>query len=35
MRMYSPIETSPIPTVDHVGVRYFLWIRANLAGIAL
>src|SRR6478672_6425689 len=29
------IETTPIQIVESVGVRYFGWIRANRAGIAL
>src|ERR1700712_3468198 len=29
------IETAPIQIVDSVGVRYFGWIFANRAGIAL
>ena len=29
------MDTRPMPMVAQVGVRYFLWIRANLVGIAL
>ncbi len=35
MTAYSAIDTTPITTVETVGVRWRLWILSNDRGIAL